>query len=114
MLRVVASFALAFVISLYTTPLMRRAALQFGILDKPRGPLKQHGEPVPYLGGLAVFLAYLISLSVTFEFGYAVLGILLSGTLMLLLGLIDDLREPVHRVSSLCRLRVSRILTEQP
>jgi len=101
MLRVVASFVLALLISLYTTPLMRRAALQFGILDKPRGPLKRHAEAVPYLGGLAVFLAYLVSLAVTFEFGYAVLGILLSGTLMLLLGLIDDLGvlTPFEKIS---------------
>jgi UDP-GlcNAc:undecaprenyl-phosphate GlcNAc-1-phosphate transferase len=46
---------------------------------------------VPYLGGLAVFLAFLITLAVVFEFSHAVLGILLSGTLMLLVGLIDDL-----------------------
>ena len=59
--RVVASFVLALLISLYTTPLMRRAALQFGILDKPTGPLKRQSEAVPYLGGLAVFLAYLIA-----------------------------------------------------
>src|ERR1700746_3763181 len=101
MLRVVASFVLALLISLYTTPLMRRAALQFGILDQPRGPLKRHPEAVPYLGGLAVFLAYLIALAVTFEFSYAVLGILLSGTLMLLLGLIDDLGvvSPFEKIS---------------
>jgi len=91
MLRAAAAFAIALLLSLYTTPLMRRAALQFGILDRPNGPLKTHSEAVPYLGGLAVFLAYLIALAATFEFSHAVLGILLSGTLMLLLGLIDDL-----------------------
>jgi UDP-GlcNAc:undecaprenyl-phosphate/decaprenyl-phosphate GlcNAc-1-phosphate transferase len=91
MLRAVAAFAIALLLSFYTTPLMRRAALQFGIVDRPNAALKTHSEAVPYLGGLAVFLAYLIALAVTFEFSYAVLGILLSGTLMLLLGLIDDL-----------------------
>ena len=91
MLRAIAAFAIAFLLSLYTTPLMRQAALQWGIVDKPNSGLKTHSEPVPYLGGLAVFLAYLITLAVTFDFSYAVLGILLSGTLMLLLGLVDDL-----------------------
>ena len=91
MLRALAAFAVAFVLSLYTTPLMRKAALQFGILDKPNRGLKDHSEAVPYLGGLAVFLAFLIALVMTFEFSHAVLGILLSGTLMLLLGLVDDL-----------------------
>jgi UDP-GlcNAc:undecaprenyl-phosphate GlcNAc-1-phosphate transferase len=91
MFRAVAAFTIAILLSFYTTPLMRRAALKFGIVDRPNGALKAHSEPVPYLGGLAVFLAYLIALALTFEFSYAVLGILLSGTLMLLLGLIDDL-----------------------
>ncbi len=91
MLRAAFAFVLALALSLYTTPLMRRAAIQFGIVDRPNGSLKVQAEPVPYLGGLAVFLAYLIALALTFEFGYQVLGILLAGTLMLLLGLIDDL-----------------------
>jgi len=87
----IVSFFLAGGLALYTTPLMRHAALQFGILDRPRGPLKNQREPVPYLGGLAVFVAYLVTLSILFEFSHAVLGILLAGTLMLLVGLIDDL-----------------------
>ena len=91
MLRASAAFLLAFALSLYITPMMRRAAIQFGILDRPTGELKDHPQAVPYLGGLAVFVAYLFALGITFEFGHAVLGILLSGTLMLLLGLIDDL-----------------------
>jgi UDP-GlcNAc:undecaprenyl-phosphate GlcNAc-1-phosphate transferase len=91
MLRATVAFLLAFLLSLYITPIMRRAAIQFGILDRPRGELKSHAQAVPYLGGLAVFLAYLFALGITFEFAHPVLGILLSGTLMLLLGLIDDL-----------------------
>jgi UDP-GlcNAc:undecaprenyl-phosphate/decaprenyl-phosphate GlcNAc-1-phosphate transferase len=91
MIAALAAFALSTVVALYTTPLMRRAAIKFGIVDEPDGRLKNQAEPVPYLGGLAVFLAFLITLAVVFEFSHAVLGILLSGTLMLLVGLIDDL-----------------------
>lgn len=91
MIATMTAFVLSALAALYITPLMRRAAIQFGIVDEPDGRLKTHAEPVPYLGGLAVFLAFLISLAVVFEFSHAVLGILLSGTLMLLVGLIDDL-----------------------
>jgi UDP-GlcNAc:undecaprenyl-phosphate GlcNAc-1-phosphate transferase len=45
---------------------------------------------VPYLGGLAVYVAFLVSLAFTFEFRQDVLGIVLAGTLMVMLGLIDD------------------------
>jgi UDP-GlcNAc:undecaprenyl-phosphate/decaprenyl-phosphate GlcNAc-1-phosphate transferase len=85
------SFVLAALLALYTTPLMRAAALKFGIVDRPDGKLKHQKEPVPYLGGLAVYLAFLIALGVAFEFSHEVLAILLAGTLMVLVGLIDDL-----------------------
>ena len=91
MLTAFLAFLLGALMSLYTTPLMRRAALQFGIVDHPNNALKQHKEPVPYLGGLAVFLAFLITLGLLFDFTHEVLGILLASTLMLLVGLIDDL-----------------------
>ena len=99
-----AAFVLSVLVALYTTPLMRQAAIQFGIVDRPDGRLKMHREPVPYLGGLAVFLAFLIALAVVFEFSHAVLGILLSGTLMLLVGLIDDLGvlSPLEKLAGQC------------
>jgi len=48
------TFALAFLLSLYLTPLVKKAAIQFGIIDKPDGKLKKQKVPVAYLGGLAV------------------------------------------------------------
>ena len=84
------TFVLALLVSLYGMPVARRVALKFGIVDKPDGNLKQQREPVPYLGGLAIYLAFLVSLAFTFEFRHDVLGIVLAGTLMVMLGLIDD------------------------
>jgi UDP-GlcNAc:undecaprenyl-phosphate GlcNAc-1-phosphate transferase len=83
-------FLLACLLSVYLTPLMRQAALRFGIVDRPDGRLKNQAEPVPYLGGLAVYIAFLVTLAFTFTFDREVLGLLLGGTLLLLLGLVDD------------------------
>lgn len=85
-----AGFVLAFLLVLYFTPLARQAALRFGIVDHPDGRLKRQAEPVPYLGGLAVFLAYLVALGLVFAFNSLLLGLLLAGTLTLLVGLVDD------------------------
>ncbi len=84
------TFLVAVLLSIYGVPLARRAALKFGIVDSPDGRLKHQREPVPYLGGLAIYLAFLVSLAFTFEFRQDVLGIVLSGTLIVMLGLIDD------------------------
>jgi len=85
-----AVFVLALLLGLYFTPVAREAALRFGIVDRPDGNLKQQREPVPYLGGVAVFIAYLLALGVVVSFDTLLLGLLLAGTLTLLVGLIDD------------------------
>jgi len=90
LLRALGGGGLAFLLSLYGTPVAGKAAIQFDIVDYPDGNLKQHRGPVPYLGGLAIYAAFLLSLAMVFEFDRRVLGILLAGTILVLLGLIDD------------------------
>jgi len=89
-LRALGGAALAFLLSLYGTPVAARAAIAFGIVDVPDGALKRHRGPVPYLGGLAIYTGFLVALGLVFEFDQRVLGILLAGTIVVLLGLIDD------------------------
>jgi len=91
MLLYIFTFVLALILSLYLTPVISRAALQFGIVDRPDGKLKKHKKPITYLGGIAIYLSFLLALAFSFRFDQEVLGLLLAGTIVLLLGLIDDL-----------------------
>jgi len=86
------TFMLALFLCLYIIPIVKQAALQYDIVDKPDGNLKNHASPVPYLGGLAVYVSFLLTLGLTFHFSNEVLGLLLSGTIVILLGIIDDLK----------------------
>lgn len=90
MLTLLLTFGLAFLFALYGVPIARQAALKYGIVDVPDGQLKHQKEPVPYFGGLAIYLAFLMSLAFTFEFRHDVLGVILGGTIVVMLGLIDD------------------------
>jgi UDP-GlcNAc:undecaprenyl-phosphate GlcNAc-1-phosphate transferase len=74
------------VLAAWLTPRVRDAAVRFGIVDRPDGRLKQQREPVPYLGGLAIYLAFLLALSATFDFSHEVLGLLLGGSIVVILG----------------------------
>ncbi len=82
---------LAMLLAAIFTPVVAAAAARFGIVDRPDGRLKTHGAPVPYLGGLALGLAFFISLSLLFRYDQRMTGILLAGAVALLLGLVDDL-----------------------
>ena len=90
MIRYAAAFILSFGLGLYWTPLLRHAALQLGIVDRPDGLLKKQCDPIPYLGGIAVFMAFLFTAGVFTDFGRDTMGLLLSGSIVLMVGLIDD------------------------
>jgi len=92
-------FLLALVISLILTPLMRKLAIRIGILDRPFSDVKTHKKPTPYLGGIAVALGMGIALiyaRATTNFPTGTLrslrGMLMGGSIILLLGLIDDVK----------------------
>ena len=56
------AFLVAAALGLFFTPRMREAAERFGIVDQPDGRLKTQRAPVAYLGGLAIYLAFLVTL----------------------------------------------------
>jgi UDP-GlcNAc:undecaprenyl-phosphate GlcNAc-1-phosphate transferase len=86
------AFMLSLGLSLYITPIVRKGALLYDIVDRPDGKLKNQTDPVAYLGGIAVYLAVLLTLALTFDLSREILGILLSGTIIVILGIIDDFK----------------------
>lgn len=84
-------FLFSFLIAYFSTPLFRKLALKFKILDKP-GRRKIHKESIPLLGGLAVYLSMILGLVLDFANLRFLLGILIGATLILIMGVIDDIR----------------------
>lgn len=82
------SIALGLVLIL--TPLMRRVALSWGIVDRP-ADRKIHRHPTPLLGGVALVAGVVTALLVGFPASFQVWGIILGALSFLLLGLADDL-----------------------
>ena len=55
-------FIVAFGVTLLATPVVRRIAVDSGIIDMPDRQRKLHSYPVAYLGGLSVFLGVLMAM----------------------------------------------------
>ena len=53
--------ALAFLISLLLTPLVRDVFLKMGVVDVPDSERKFHRKSIPRVGGIAIFLSYTIA-----------------------------------------------------
>ena len=75
---------------LLTVP-VRRLALYYGMVDRP-GPRKVHLSPIPLLGGIAIYLGFV--LAILFTLGGVpdrqIVGILAGATLLAAVGLLDD------------------------
>jgi UDP-GlcNAc:undecaprenyl-phosphate/decaprenyl-phosphate GlcNAc-1-phosphate transferase len=84
-------FLTALTFSILGTPLARRLALHAGVVDAPNAR-KIHGAPVPLLGGMAIYAAFVLALIVVGDRFYVreLVGILLGATLVSLFGLADD------------------------
>jgi UDP-GlcNAc:undecaprenyl-phosphate GlcNAc-1-phosphate transferase len=85
------AFAVGLVASMGLTIPVRQLALRVGMVDRP-GPRKVHLQPIPLLGGLAIYCGALIALLVSLR-GPAfveVLGIYAGATLVGLVGILDD------------------------
>jgi len=83
--------------TLVTGPLVRALAIKLDFFDRPDAGLKPHEKPIPYLGGLAIYCGWLAGLLTAvgtdvFAFDVA-LPLLLAGTILMLVGLVDDIRH---------------------
>jgi len=92
------------------TPVAMRIARQYGLVDRPDGKLKRHAVAVPYLGGAAVYLSFIITLGLTYSFSREVLALLLAGTMVVLLGLVDDIGAITPRAKFLGQALAALVL----
>jgi UDP-GlcNAc:undecaprenyl-phosphate GlcNAc-1-phosphate transferase len=104
----------SFVISLALTAVVRRIALRLDIVDHP-GERKMHVQPIPLLGGVAIFLAFNLVIALNLfllvrapELGFdwleqkvlsflgenttrPLIGVFAGGLIIFILGVVDDL-----------------------
>lgn len=88
------AFALifSFLLAVYLVPIIIRAAIKTGFVDAPDGRLKHQKMPVPYLGGLVIFVAMITTLGLCYPFENQMLWLLIGSALLLFIGLVDDLK----------------------
>ena len=84
-------FVVAFMLVLLLTPAVSLAAWQAGLLDHPTDERRLHREPMPRLGGIAIFAAIVIpAAALGNQHGFW--GVMLGAALMTMLGAVDDVR----------------------
>ena len=89
-LQMLAAMAAAVAISFLSTPLVKTLAYKVGAIDVPKDSRRMHKVPIPRLGGLAIFLAFLLSALIFADIDRQLQGILLGAVIIVVLGALDD------------------------
>lgn len=85
-------FMVSVIISLIMTPIVRKLAIRIGAVDIPKDNRRVHKKPIPLIGGLAIYISVLVTFFVFFEMDKTLVSILVGGTIILISGIIDDIK----------------------
>ena len=89
-LKIVLAVAAAFIIAFIMTPQAKKFAEAVGAVDQPNAR-RVNKVPIPRLGGIAVFLGFMISLLLFADTDRQILGIVLGAVIVAAGGLVDDI-----------------------
>lgn len=94
---VLMTLVIAVVIAFAATPLVKKLAVRVGAIDVPKDNRRMHKKPIPRLGGLAIFAAFVISLVVVLlvdgdmVLSKPFIGIMIGAAIIVVLGIFDDI-----------------------
>ncbi len=92
LLNALASLVTALVMSFAATPVVKIFAQKVGAMDVPKDGRRMHDHPIPRLGGLAMFLGFLLATLIFSKIDTQVRGMLLGCVVIVIAGVIDDIR----------------------
>ena len=103
-------FLIALSISWWLTPEIRARAMRLGLVDKPGEERRIHKVPVPRLGGVAIYISLIVTMTTMmaicgrFPRQNGLAGIAVGGTVIFVLGLLDDLESIPAKVKLLVQI----------
>ncbi len=92
-----------FITSLLLTYFVKKIAVHVDAMDIPN-ERKIHKKPIPRLGGLAVFAAFLVGYMLYGDITTQMISILIGGFVIILTGIVDDINSIPARYKFLCQI----------
>ena len=90
-LKMLLAIGSAAVVCFLSTPLVKSLAYKIGAIDVPKDDRRMHKVPIPRLGGLAIFLSFLLAVLVFADIDRQMQGILLGAVVIVIVGVLDDI-----------------------
>lgn len=103
-------FLTAFILALVFTPVAIKIAPMIGAVDIPKDNRRMHTKAMPRFGGMAIYIGTVASMLIFLPFSTQLMGVIAGGTLIFLVGIIDDLRSLPAKVKLACQVLCAFIL----
>lgn len=81
-----------FLVSVLLVPIVKKVAEHVGAMDVPNAR-KVHKKPMPRLGGLAIYIAFLLGYILYGQISTQMISILIGSFLLIIVGIFDDINS---------------------
>ncbi|MGC8899997.1 MAG: hypothetical protein ACP5OF_00920 [bacterium] len=100
---------LSFLIAILSVPAVKRIALRYNIISYPKSD-RWHTRPIPLLGGLAIYVSTILAFIFLSKWDEHTLVIVAGGTVVFVLGIVDDLKHLTPPVKLIVEIVVSAFI----
>ncbi len=108
-MRMIIAFLVALAVSLLMTPVTKKLGIKLGIFDQPDAR-KVHSGSMTRLGGIGIYCGFLAGLLAYGNFTKPVLGLLISSTMVVAVGLYDDIKGITPKMKILGQVAAAIVL----
>jgi len=108
-LKVLLAAGVAFAVAFGSTPIVKVFAQKVGAMDNPGEERRIHTHPIPRMGGMAIFLGFLISVVLFADITKPVRGILIGSVIIVATGVVDDIISLKYWIKLIAQLLAALI-----
>jgi len=105
----IVTFSIALAVAYFITPRVMDLAIKVGALDAPNDR-NVHKGMIPRMGGLAIYVAFVLAVLASMHINREIMGLLVGGTVILIVGIIDDLQPLPPKVKLLGQIIAAAVL----
>ena len=102
----IAAVLCSFLLSYLFTPAVRVLSYKLNAVDIPKDNRRMHNKPMPLIGGLAIFLSFMITTLIFTDVSAEMTALWVGGLILIILGILDD----IYNINAWIKLAVQIIV----
>ncbi|OGO79577.1 MAG: undecaprenyl-phosphate alpha-N-acetylglucosaminyl 1-phosphate transferase [Clostridiales bacterium GWB2_37_7] len=103
------AFLIAVSVAYLVTPFVIKLANRVGAIDVPKDSRRVHTVPIPRLGGIAIFIGFMVAVLTTLKMDTRLMGVLAGAVIIVTMGYFDDIKPLSAKVKLLVQLLAAGI-----